>query len=271
MASKNTRNFEFKLGKQALVLFILGMSFLFFCVFLFGVVVGKHIDAYPELIAQGIPDMIRNKLGFGKEKAPTEVAVGEEAENAGSDEQDEFDLTFYDTLAKKNTGGANAAHRVKAGAETAKAPAPVSGTATGNAREKAPGNGAGNGPRVDVAGDANALPAGGQADEGDGNKSLLAGDAGQGRSGAGAAAGGYIIHVASFREKGSSEQLAKKLAARGYAASVQMRDLPGKGKWFRVVVSDFKTREEARKALDAMDTQIRGLKATILAAGEKQN
>jgi cell division protein FtsN len=64
--------------------------------------------------------------------------------------------------------------------------------------------------------------------------------------------------------------LAKKLAARGCAASVQVRDLPGKGKWFRVVVSDFKTREEAQKALNAVETQIKGLKATILAVGEKQ-
>jgi hypothetical protein len=198
MASKNARNFEFKLGKQALVLFILGMSLLLFCVFLFGVVVGKHIDAYPEIVARGIPGMIRDKLGFGKENTPTVVATEEESEDAASAEQEDFGLTFYDTLAKKGAGGSNGARHVKAGAERPKAPAAVPGVATGTAPGGAAGNAPGKAPGIavdkraisGVPEDTNALSTGRPTDEGSGKKAVLAGDGDQARSGAAAATGG---------------------------------------------------------------------------------
>jgi hypothetical protein len=37
MVSKNPKNFEFKLGKQGLLLFVAGMSFLLLTVFIIGV------------------------------------------------------------------------------------------------------------------------------------------------------------------------------------------------------------------------------------------
>jgi len=46
--SKNVHAFELKLGKRALILFVIGMSCLLFIVFLFGVTIGKNIDTYPE-------------------------------------------------------------------------------------------------------------------------------------------------------------------------------------------------------------------------------
>lgn len=62
MASRNPNNFEFRLGKQGLLLFVAGMSLLLFAVFIIGVMVGAHIDAYPEKIAQSIPAIIRRQL-----------------------------------------------------------------------------------------------------------------------------------------------------------------------------------------------------------------
>ena len=261
MASKNTRNFEFKLGKQALVLFILGMSFLLFCVFLFGVVVGKHIDAYPELVSRGIPDMIWNKLGFGKEKKQAEVALQGDVEDSGDTDEGEFDLTFYDTLTKKKTTSANAARHGKPGTETGKdsAAAPAPGDNVADRKSSA-----------GVAGKANHPEREKPAEEATGNITPLAADARHGED-AEKAGKKYIIHAASFREKTRSDELTKKLTALGYPASVITRDLPGKGKWFRVVVSSFKTREEAQKALDALRAKIGGLKATIMAVDEKKD
>ena len=43
------------------MLFAVGMSLLLFFVFIVGVMVGLHIDAYPEKIA-GLPDIIRKRL-----------------------------------------------------------------------------------------------------------------------------------------------------------------------------------------------------------------
>ncbi len=261
MASRNTRNFEFKLGKQALVLFILGMSFLLFCVFIFGVMVGKHMDAYPEMVARGIPDMIGKKLGFGKGKKQAEVALQGEVEDAGDVEEGEFDLTFYDTLAKKKNTSANAARHGKSGGAMVKTTAAPPAVAHGD-------NGADRKLSVGVAGKANPLGEEKPAEGANGNKTPLAADAGHGE-GAGKAGKVYIIHAASFREKTRADELTKKITALGYPASVITRDLPGKGKWFRVAMNSFKTREEAQKALDALSARIGGLKATIVAVNEK--
>lgn len=273
MASKNARNFEFKLGKQALVLFILGMSVLLISVFLFGVMVGEHIDAYPEMVSKGIPDMIRKKFSFGKEKTQTNVAVRAESEDAGDDENGEFDLTFYDTLMKKRSTGTNAARHGKPGTETVKAPALVPkvapGVVAGGVSGNAPGNAAVQKTPAGVVGESNPRGGGTPAADTDDKKPPMPAGSGHG-DGAGTAGKGYIIHLASFRERERSDLLAKKLAALGYAASLETRDLPGKGKWFRVVVRDFKTREDAQEALDAIGAKIRGLKATIIAVDEKQ-
>ncbi len=54
MAAKNRRMFELRLGKLGLILFIGGMSLLLFSMFLLGVVVGKHMEAYPERYSSGL-------------------------------------------------------------------------------------------------------------------------------------------------------------------------------------------------------------------------
>ena len=90
MASKNRRMFELRLGKLGLVLFIIGMSLLLFFSFLLGVLVGKHMEAYPERYSSGLTELIRDRVLASKPK------VGEkEVKEVG---EEKFDLTFYDTL-----------------------------------------------------------------------------------------------------------------------------------------------------------------------------
>jgi cell division protein FtsN len=216
--------------------------------------VGKHIDAYPEMIARGIPDMIWGKLGFGKGKKQEDVALHGEGEDPGGVEEGEFDLTFYDTLSKKRAGSTGAARRRKPGTEQAKAPAVSSRT-------------------VPEATDVHSPPGERPSREMNGKKlpPPVPGDAGPSRGSAETAGKEYVVHVASFREKEKADQLAKKIAAFGHHAAVQMREVPGRGTWFRVVMSDFKTREEAQKALDAVGARIRGFKATILAVDGKKD
>ena len=69
MATKNVHVFELKLGKRALILFILGMSCLLFVVFLFGVTVGKNIDVYVT------PTMDDNDLGLTNLTGHPQVVV----------------------------------------------------------------------------------------------------------------------------------------------------------------------------------------------------
>ena len=90
MALKNRRIFELKLGKLGLLLFICGMSLLLFSSFLIGVVVGKHMEAYPERYSSGLTELIRDRL-----LAVPTVAGGKDAQEV---REEKFGLTFYDTL-----------------------------------------------------------------------------------------------------------------------------------------------------------------------------
>lgn len=82
MASKNVHVFELRLGKRALILFILGMSCLLFVVFLFGVTVGKNIDVYPEKFSRGFPGMMLEKLGWSSNRPESTVVASETAKEA---------------------------------------------------------------------------------------------------------------------------------------------------------------------------------------------
>jgi len=79
MVTRNPKNFEFKLGKQGFLLFVGGMSLLLFAVFIIGVMVGVHIDAYPEKIAQSIPAIIRRQLSHPAATTSKVATVREEA------------------------------------------------------------------------------------------------------------------------------------------------------------------------------------------------
>jgi cell division protein FtsN len=92
MPSQKSGDFEFKLGKFGLMVFTFGISLLLLFSFIFGVIVGKHIESYPEKIAIGIPKAIKEKIT---------KKVDETMELKG-DEKEEFELTFYDTLPKKS-------------------------------------------------------------------------------------------------------------------------------------------------------------------------
>ena len=65
MVSGNIKNFELKLGRAGLLIVIAGMAALLCCTFIFGVEVGKNIDAYPEKIASVAPAIISAGLAPG--------------------------------------------------------------------------------------------------------------------------------------------------------------------------------------------------------------
>jgi len=75
--------------------------------------------------------------------------------------------------------------------------------------------------------------------------------------------GRFEVQVAAYREKAQAEQMVKKMAAMGFSPRVVMKDLPGKGRWFRVIVSGFESRGTAQEAAGKMTAKIRGLKFVI--------
>ena len=100
----NVKRFEFRLGKWGLGIFVGGMSLLVFFSFVFGVFVGKDLDAYPEKYSWGISKQIMGVAGLsGKSESPkTVVAVREVGKERPSNENSEYDLSFYETLSKKS-------------------------------------------------------------------------------------------------------------------------------------------------------------------------
>jgi cell division protein FtsN len=207
MNAKNVRPFELKLGKRALIIFVLGMSCLLFVAFLLGIMVGKIMDAYPEKVARGIPHVIMECLGWSSKKAETDVAVTEAPKKIIAEDQEKMDLTFYDTLAKKKKN------------------------------EKMPEK------KIPV------TPAAPPSKETPANLSP--------------AKGKYQIQVVSLKEREKADQLCKKLIKLGYSPRVATAELQDRGKWFRVVLDGFESREQAQKVTNIISKKINGVNCVI--------
>ncbi|MEK7826928.1 MAG: hypothetical protein AAB299_04195, partial [Thermodesulfobacteriota bacterium] len=89
MAAKNRRAFELRLGKLGLILFIGGISLLLFSMFLLGILVGKHMEAYPERYSAGMAELIYDRLFASapqRERAPPPAESSAKGEPTGGEE-----------------------------------------------------------------------------------------------------------------------------------------------------------------------------------------
>jgi cell division protein FtsN len=266
MALKNRRLFELRLGKLGLALFVGGMSLLLFCFFLVGVFIGKNMEAYPERYASGLPGMIGERWFAAApqpEKAeppPPEQTKGEEPA-AG---EAEFGLTFYDTL-----GGP------KGGTAAGRAKGKTSEMAGG--QEASAGNGPGSASSPSIPGTTVARgPLAGPAGEGEAKRSNPPAEKAPAaeakkqpppeRETATRSKEHFEVQVAAYREKRQAEQMVQKFASLGFSPQVVMKEFPDSGRWFRVVVVGFESRESAQKAADRMTGKVRGLKCVIRAS-----
>jgi len=62
--------------------------------------------------------------------------------------------------------------------------------------------------------------------------------------------GAYTIQVASSQRRGDAERVAKKLSARG--AHVVAAEVPGKGRWYRVQLGEYPSRDAASRQLASL-------------------
>jgi len=93
MSSRKVRDFEFRLGKMGLILFVFVTSIFLLSAFIFGVIVGQNIESYPEKIARSVPGMTKKKI------VRKTLDIGEIAKKS---EEKDFELTFYDALTSKS-------------------------------------------------------------------------------------------------------------------------------------------------------------------------
>jgi cell division septation protein DedD len=276
MAAKNRHMFELRLGKLGLILFVGGMSLLLFSMFFLGIVVGKHMEAYPERFSPGVAELIRDRLFASAPqtgKAAPSTEAGKRDVPAGGEES--FGLTFYETLGGKK-GGAQAAKTagaVKDQPPETSAPIPVptgkpalpepsAGSAGGAVGNMAPPVSGGDGKKT------NPLPEKKAAME-SGAKVSAAMPAGIPTDGrATPEKGRFEIQVAAYQESRKAEQMMEKLSPLGFTSRVVMKELPGKGRWFRVIVVGFENREKAKAAADRIAGKIRGVNCVIRSSGK---
>ena len=279
MAARNRRTFELRLGKLGLILFIGGSSVLLFSMFLLGILVGKQMDAYPERYSAGMVEQIYDRLFAslprGKE-APPAAESGAKSETADGEEG--FGLTFYDTLAGKRgetTGKTVGALKKEIPAET-HAPPPAltrtpaipappeasAGRAAGSADLPVPGREGGNGEK------ATSSPARRAAME-SGASASTAIQHGTAPDGGAIREGRFEVQVAAYQESRKAAQMMEKLGTMGFVSRVVMKELPGRGTWFRVIVHGFENREKAKAAADRIAGKIRGVKCVVRDANKQ--
>jgi cell division septation protein DedD len=281
MATKNRHMFELRLGKLGLILFIGGMSLLLFSMFLLGIVVGKHLDTYPEKYPAGIADLIYDRLFASAPqggRVSTSSKPGVKGDPAAGEES--FGLTFYETLGGKKGGTptGKAAGAVKNPPPETSAPMPIptenplatgpssvaargSGTA-GNMATPIP-NGGGEGKK------SNSLPEKKPA-VASGPKIPAAITAGITPDGGGTPENGrFEIQVAAYQDNRKAEQMLEKLKPLGFSSRVVMKDLPAKGTWFRVIVSGFESRAKAKAAADQISGKVRGVNCLIRSSAKR--
>jgi cell division septation protein DedD len=275
MTAKNRRVFELRLGKVGLIAFISGMSVMLFFMFLLGIIVGKHMEAYPERYSSGITDLIRDGLvsAVSKQGKVALPAADQDKKDAPAGGGADFGLTFYNTLGGKKAGAAAGSHAgatkykpsaIPAGqaspagsaAETGSPVAVLGGTSDESTPPVPGGEGEGAG--------TNPPPGGTPAEEG-GMRKPPAGETelqGKGR---------FEVQVAAYRERSQAERLVKKITALGFSPRVVMKELPGKGRWFRVIVGGFESRSAAEQAAEQITGKINGLKFVIRSSDRDGN
>lgn len=262
MVLKNRRVFELRLGKLGIVLFIGGMSVLLFALFLAGVFVGKNLDAYPERYAGILPEGIRGSL-FGDGTPSGAVAVPPAAAREGGEESsgpaEGAVVNAPDPVAAKK---AEAPVSAVAGKEEASSGAPTAAETPGTTVPAVPG------------GAAAAQPAAGSNKAGKGPPATEAKPAASVEAKGVPPAekapprkGRFEIQAAAYRERPQADQLAKKLGGLGFTCQVVMKEIPGKGQWYRVIVGGFENRPQAQEAADQLATKVNGLKCVVRAAG----
>jgi cell division protein FtsN len=262
MSSRNEKRFELRLGKRGLLLFAFGMSGLLFASFWVGLQMGRNMETPAIQVSRVSPPapVDRGQAPVtGPARAADGAATGVPSASAPPA-----------AVVPVAPSGPVAAPPVPPGVPekappAAKAPAP---------QITAPPQGAP--PQAGAA----VAPAGTNGSTAAGRKQAVipsppaaarGGDpaapapakATEGAKASGTTKETYNLQVASYRERAKADETAKKLGPLGFKPRVLAVDLPAKGRWYRVVIGGFDSRESAQKAADRVAKKIKGASCII--------
>jgi cell division protein FtsN len=224
MATGNIKNFELKIGKTGLVIIVAGMSAFLCAAFLFGVDVGKNIDTYPDKIA-ALP---QKALALVWQPAKIRAAQSAPDNKNGpgkTQTQENIDLTFYNDLTSKK--GIPKERPVPEKQPVFSPPQNGEETVTGNFNIEA------------------------QSQPGSVNEKTKEKGEPKAKEVAPSVASNtqkFIIQAASLKDKTEANKMNKKIASLGFLSQVIKVEIPGKGIFFRVIVSGFENKVQAQEA-----------------------
>ncbi len=75
--------------------------------------------------------------------------------------------------------------------------------------------------------------------------------------------GRFILQVVSLQDRARAEEIRGELIQMGYDPFVDVADIPGKGKWYRVKLKGFETREDARRVALEIERKLKGVQCLV--------
>lgn len=241
MASGNAKNFELKLGRAGLIILIVGTTGLLCTAFLFGISVGKNIDTYPEKIVLLPQRMLALVWRPAKIKVAQSEAENKTAQNKPK-AQEELDLTFYNTLtSKKGVAKEQPIPDKKPVVE-----APIAQQILPPPKNEAVAVSGGSVPEVQKVPDVTTTRP----------KDVIETKIKEAEQGVTASSVKFSVQVASLKDKNKADQLSKRISVLGYTPRFVENNIPGKGKWFRVVIDGFSSKTLAQSAAEKISSKI---------------
>jgi len=267
MPPRNEKRFEFRLGKRGLLLFAAGMSVLVFASFWVGLQMGRDMENPAIRISRSSPS--------GAEKGGTTAiapAKAIETPPAGDEKAAAVSPGVAPVGQAASSGTVPPAQSAQAAVRPpvpspAAAPSPPSGATAAqkgaappaSATERAPAGSKDTAAEKKTA-KATAPPA---PVPGVATGSATPGKSAEPAKETGKGKESFSLQVASYKEKAKAEETAKKLGSLGFKPRVLAVDLPAKGRWYRIVVGGFESREAAQKAADRIAKKIQGASCII--------
>lgn len=77
----------------------------------------------------------------------------------------------------------------------------------------------------------------------------------------------FTIQLASLQDRKKAEDLKEKLTKQGYHPVLDVVELTDRGKWYRVNLLGFESREDARKAAAEIEKNVKGIQCLIVPSG----
>jgi cell division septation protein DedD len=257
MGSDNIKKFELKLGGTGLVIVIIGMAILLCASFILGVGFGRNIDTYPEKISS-MPQSIL-AMFWRPAKVDSQQKITESHE--GVPEKGSMDLAFHNALVDQKTPSMQQAPALTKKTDN---DAVVVDQSVGSQApsEVEPVKEAVSEPKAIVI----EKPSHEKKSEA---KEILPSskEAKEAPAASSKGASSILIHVVSMKDRDKANQIAKTVASMGYPAKVSRADIKGKGVFYRVITTGFKTNEQAQAAADKISKKV-NTKCIILPAGK---